>query len=74
MYYFIIELQTREDGVVNNSITTRSSLATALALYYQRASAAVTSQFVSVSLMLIDQDATILKNERFETLYEPAGE
>ena len=70
MYYFVTELQTRPDGIVNSTITTRSSLALGLSLYYQRAAAAVTSeQFTSVALTLQDQNGTILLNEQFDTLH-----
>lgn len=71
MYYFVTELQTRPDGIVNSSITTRSSLATGLSLYYTRAAAAVTSeQFTKVALTLQDQNGNIILNENFDTLYE----
>ena len=71
MYYFVTELQNRPDGLVNNTITTRSSLATGLSLWYQRASVAVTSKdFVTVSLMLQDQHGHVVKNEEFITEYE----
>ena len=73
MYYFVTELQTRPDGIVNSTITTRSSLATGLNLYYSRAAAAVTSeQFTGVALTLQDQDGNILLNEHFDTIYVPA--
>ena len=75
MYYFITELQTRPDGIVNSTITTRSSLATGLAYYYQRASVAVTNKdFTSVALTLQDQDGEIIENKRFDTLYEETNE
>ena len=71
MYYFVTELQTRPDGIVNSTITTRSSLALGLSLYYQRAAAAVTSeQFAGVALTLQDQDGTIILNEHFDTIYQ----
>ena len=70
MYYFVTELQARPDGLVNSTITTRSSLATGLSLYYTRAAAAVTSeQFTGVALTLQDQDGNILLNEHFDTQY-----
>ena len=73
MYYFVTELQSRPDGLVNSTITTRSSLATGLSLYYTRAAAAVTSeQFTGVALTLQDQDGNILLNEHFDTVYQPA--
>lgn len=71
MYYFVTELQSRPDGIINSTIATRSSLALGLALYYQRASVAVTStDFTGVSLTLQDQDGHIVLNEHFDTLYE----
>ena len=73
MYYFVTELQSRPDGLVNSTITARSSLATGLSLYYTRAAAAVTSeQFTGVALTLQDQDGNILLNEHFDTVYQPA--
>ena len=71
MYYFITELQTRPDGIVNSTITTRSSLATGLSYYYQRSAVAVTNKdFTSVALTLQNQDGGIIENQKFDTLYE----
>jgi hypothetical protein len=71
MYYFVTELQARPDGIINSTITARSSLALGLALYYQRAAVAVTSeQFTGVALTLQDQNGSILLNEHFDTLYQ----
>lgn len=68
--YYITELQARPDGIINATITARSSLAMGLALYYQRAAVAVsTTDFLEVALTLQDQHGTILKNEAFETQY-----
>lgn len=70
MYYFLTELQTRPDGIVNSTITTRSSLANGLAFYYQRAAVAVTTKdFTAVALTLQDQNGTIIENRLFETQY-----
>lgn len=75
MYYYVTELQSRPDGIVNSTITARSSLAMGLALFYQRAAVAVTSeQFTGVALTLQDQDGNILLNQHFDTLYVPAAE
>lgn len=75
MYTFLTELQKRPDGIINNSITARSSLATGLALYYDRASKAVTStQYTGVALMLTDEDGNVIENKRFDTLYEEVSE
>lgn len=71
MYTFLTELQSRPDGIINSSVTPRSSLATGLALYYERAGKAVTStQFVKVALTLQDADGNIIENKAFDTLYE----
>lgn len=71
MMYYLTELQTRPDGVVNSTITARSSLANGLAFYYQRAAVAVTTtDYPAVALTLQDQNGTIIKNELFDTQYE----
>ena len=70
MYTFLTELDKRPDGIINSSVTARSSLAMGLALYYDRASKAVTStQFTGVALTLTDEDGNILENKRFDTQY-----
>ena len=70
MYYFVTELDARPDGIINSTITTRSSLATGLSYYYTRAAAAVTSeQFTGVALTLQDENGAILLNEHFDTIY-----
>lgn len=72
MYYFVTELQSRPDGIINSTITARSSLANGLSLYYTRAAAAVTSQqFTGVALTLQDENGIILLNEHFDTIYQP---
>ena len=71
MYYFVTELQARPDGIINSTITARSSLALGLSLYYDRASKAGTSeQFTGVALTLQDQDGNIILNEHFDTIYQ----
>lgn len=71
MYTFLTELDKRPDGIINSSVTARSSLAMGLALYYDRASKAVTStQFTGVALTLTDENGGIIENRYFETLYE----
>ena len=74
MYYFITELDARPDGIINNTLTSRSSLANGLSYYYDRASKAVTStQLTGVALTLQDETGNILLNEHFDTEYtEPA--
>ncbi len=70
--YYVTELQTRPDGIINATITARSSLALGLALYYQRAAVAVTSDlYTGVALTLQSGDGQIILNEHFDTLYQP---
>ena len=70
--YYLTELQTRPDGIVNATLQARSSLATGLAFYYQRAAVAVTTtDFTAVALTLQDQRGKIVKNECFQTQYVP---
>lgn len=73
MYYFVTELQKRPDGIINSTITARSSLALGLALYYQRAAVAVTTtDYLGVALTLQDEDGNIVLNEHFDTQYKEA--
>ena len=73
--YYLTELQTRPDGIVNSTVTARSSLANGLAFYYQRAAVAVASEdFLSVALTLQDQEGHIRLNECFETQYKAEEE
>lgn len=75
MYYFVTELQKRPDGIINSTITTRSSLALGLALYYQRAAVAVTTtDYLGVALTLQGEDGNIVLNEHFTTQYEAPTE
>lgn len=71
MQYFITELDARPDGIINSTLTGRSSLANGLSYYYDRASKAVTStQFTGVALTLQDENGSIILNEHFDTIYE----
>ena len=70
MQYFIVEIQHRPDGMFNQSTTTRQTLRTALAYYYDRASKAVANEsFTFVTLVLLDTDGTILKTEKLAAAY-----
>lgn len=70
MYYYVTELQSRSDGMVNSTLTARSNFGLGLSLYYDRASkAAASTEFTSVALTLQDQDGTIIKNEQIPTSY-----
>lgn len=73
--YYLTELQTRPDGIVNSTITARSSLANGLAFYYQRAAVAVTTtDYIAVALTLQDQYGAIIENKLFDTQYEATKE
>lgn len=68
--FFVIEHQTRPDGTINVSETSRSTLATALSLYHDRYSKmCVTELFKSVSLMLVDENLNVIQHDTIQTLY-----
>lgn len=70
MQYYVIEIQNRADGVNNQSTTMRQKLSTGLQLFYERCAATVqTAQYPSATLMLIDSEGGIYKNERIVTSY-----
>ncbi len=73
MQYHIIEIQRRPDGI-NNVLdpVTRNSLSSGLSYYYDRCSKMVaTTLYVSVTLILIDSDGTIIENKKIPTAYQP---
>ena len=75
--YHIIEIQNRADGINNvQNIESRNSLATGLSYFYDRCSKmAATTLYPTVTLMLINSEGTIIKNERIKTAWvEPEGE
>ncbi len=80
MRTFLIELDTRPDGIVNSSINSYSTEAITRATFHQRVASAITStQFVSVYLEVIDQEGTTLESQFVITQYvppepEPEGE
>lgn len=73
--YFVIEFQTRADGIVNTSTTSRSNLANALSLYHERYSKmVVNTEFPSVSIMLVDKDLNVIRHDTIETQYQGGAE
>ena len=69
---FLIELQNRPDGVINSSINSYSTAATTMSMFYQRCAAACTStQFVSVTLVVVDQFGNICEDKNIITAYVP---
>ena len=70
MKYFIIEHQTRTDGGINVSETARSTFAGGLSLYHERYSKmVVNTDFVSVSIMLVDENLSVIQHDTIQTQY-----
>ena len=69
MQYFIIKIQNRADGINNvQPVETRNSLATGLSYFYDRCSRmAATELYPTVTVMLIDQDGTVIENKHLAT-------
>lgn len=76
MYYYIIEIQNRADGIDNvQPIVARQSLATGLSYFYDRCSKmAGTTLYPTVTLMLIDSEGKVIENKHLETAYTPEEE
>lgn len=76
MHYYIIEIQNRADGIDNvQSIVARQSLATGLSYFYDRCSKmAGTTLYPTATIMLIDSNGNVIKNEHLETAYTPEEE
>ena len=76
MYYYIIEIQNRADGIDNvQPIVARQSLATGLSYFYDRCSKmAGTTLYPTVTLMLIDRNGTVIENKHLTTAYTPEEE
>lgn len=75
MNYFVIEHQKRTDGVVNVSETQKAGFASALSYYHERYSKMVmNTEFVSVSIMLVDENLEVIEKDTIETQYKPTEE
>lgn len=77
MTYYIFEVQNRADGVNNVlDVVGRQTLASGLSYFYDRCGKmSATTLFPTVSVLLIDSEGTIIKNERIKTAWvEPEGE
>ena len=69
--YYIIENQTRPDGIVNTQTTSRSTFATALSFYHERFSKmCLSTDFTSVGLLLCDADLNVVQHDVVETQYK----
>lgn len=75
MKYYIIEHQKRADGEVNVSETSRSSFASGMSYWHERESKAyMNKDFPTISIMLVDENLNVIKNETVKTSYEPPVE
>lgn len=76
MYYYIIEIQNRADGIDNvQPIVARQNLATGLSYFYDRCSKmAGTTLYPTVTLMLIDSEGKVIENKHLTTAYTPEEE
>ena len=75
MQYYVIEIQNRADGNNNQSTTMRQKLSTGLQFFYERCAANVqTQQYPTATVMLIDSDGHVLKNEHMTTAYVAPSE
>lgn len=73
MKYFIIEHQTKTDGVINVSEVSRRTFASALSYYHERYSKmVVNTEFVSVSIMLVDENLNVIQHDTIQTQYQVA--
>lgn len=75
--YFIIEIQNRADGVDNvQEIVSRQTMASGLSYFYDRCSKmSATTLYPTVSVLLINSEGTVIKNERIKTAWvEPEEE
>lgn len=71
--YYIVEHQKRVDGEINVSEVRRSSFASALSYYHERYSKMVmNTEFISVSIMLVDEDLNVIQKDIIETQYKEA--
>lgn len=71
MKYYVIEHQTRSDGEINVRETARSTFASGLSLYHDRYSKmVVNTDFVSVSIMLVDENLNVIQRDTIQTQYQ----
>lgn len=73
--YYIIEHQTRPDGIINTSETSRQTFASALSYYHERYSKMVlTELYQTVSLLLVDENLNRIEHATIQTQYQPPVE
>lgn len=72
MKTFLIELDNRPDGITNQFINSYSTQATTMSMFYQRCAVATTNTtFLSVFLMVINEQGTVLDKRFIVTQYTP---
>ena len=71
MYYYIVEIQNRDDGIDNvQPVVQRQSFATGLSYFYDRCSKmAGTTLYPTVTILLMDSDGKIYENKHLTTAY-----
>lgn len=74
--YYIFELQKRPDGVINVKDTVaRTTINSANSYYHERFSKmAMNTEFVSVSLLLTDENLNKVEHHIVKTMYVPPVE
>lgn len=71
MKLFLVELQSRPDGIVNQSINSYSTEAMTRAMYHQRYANAITNTtFTKVTLLVFDEFGNIIENSTVKTQYQ----
>lgn len=71
-YFFVIEHQIREDGIVNTTETTRSSFKSASSYYHERFSKMIMNEeFPEVALMLTNKRLEVIERTSIQTQYKP---
>lgn len=69
--FFIIELQHRDDGIINQVITAKNTRASALSYYYERKSKMLmTTLYTRVAVMVTDSNLTVIEQDVLDTLYQ----
>ena len=72
MKLFLVELQSRPDGIVNQSINSYSTEALTRAMYHQRYATAITNTtFESVTLVVMDELGNRVEGQNIITQYQP---
>lgn len=68
--YFIIENQTRPDGIVNTTTVARENINSAVSYYHDRFSKmSMTELYPSVALLLVDENLNKIDHAIVHTMY-----